>query len=75
MMAMRSSWTSSGSRTNPIQVFSTPRDKDPNFTRLGSLRRFPSSTVHYEPFAHGSERRVGKVAKLISLQVRLTTSA
>ena len=73
MMAVLTSWIGSDSPISPIPAFST--QLDPNFRRFGSLRRFPSSTVHCEPFAHGSDRRLGKVAKLLNLQVRLTASA
>jgi hypothetical protein len=70
---MMAAGSSLDSPIGPRPAFSTPLD--PNFRRLSSLRRFPSSTVHYEPFAHGSDRRLGKVAKLLNLQVRLTAAA
>jgi hypothetical protein len=50
-------------RENPIQSIFLGR---PQITGRSS-----TPSAHSEPFAHGNDRRMGKIAKLINLQSRL----
>ena len=70
MIAVPSSWTSLPPTTNASREFPSRQQAilDPP-----AMRRVPVQIAHYEPFAHGPDRRLGNVAKLISLQVRLTS--
>ena len=72
MMAVYASWTGLVSR--PIPRILRRCDRYNERGSSGIVRRFASSSEHCQLFAHGSDRRVGKIAKLINLQLRLTTS-
>ena len=71
LMPVSSSSTSLPLMANASRKF-PPRQRA-IFDPPAMVRRVPTPIVHYEPFAHGPDRRPGKVAKLISLQVRLTS--
>jgi hypothetical protein len=71
MIAVPSSSTSLPFMANASREF--PPRQQAIFDPPAMVRRVRTPIVHYEPFAHGPDRRLGKVAKLISLQVRLTS--
>jgi hypothetical protein len=71
MIEVSSSWTSLPPRANASPEF--PPRPQAILDAPAMVRRFPAQIAHYEPFAHGPDRRLGKVAKLINLQVRLTS--
>ena len=54
---------------NSTPEFASDGQRQPDLRPSGISRR--PHPIHYEPFAHGSDRRNGKIAKLVSLQVRL----
>jgi hypothetical protein len=71
MIEVPSSWTGLPPMANASREF--PSRQRAILASPAMVRRVPAQIAHYEPFAHGPDRRLGKVAKLISLQVRLTS--
>jgi hypothetical protein len=71
MIELLSSWTGLPPKASASREF--PSRQQAVFDPPAMVRRFPAQIAHYEPFAHGPDRRLEKVAKLISLQVRLTS--
>jgi hypothetical protein len=71
MIAVPSSWTSLPPMANASREF--PSRQQAILDPPAMVRRVPAQISHHEPFAHGPDRRLGKVAKLISLQIRLTS--